>query len=102
PLATNESSIRQTRANHSTRHTLAPNIVAPKHSEIAEVESAIGDDWISPGFRIAAFGLVGWRKTAFFAVAVRRGLDQVHGPVLAVKVEAALSITDRSGANGWI
>src|SRR5260370_8852797 len=78
------------------------NVVTPKRAQVANIEPAVSDDWISPGFfhrSAGMFRLVGSREAAHLTVGLRSGLDQSGLPVLAVNIEPAIGAANRAGAD---
>src|SRR4051794_13359614 len=78
------------------------HVITPQPSKVAQIQPAVGDNWISPGPRSATRGLVRWRKSSSFAIGVRRRLDESRLTVLPVHIDAAVRVADGAGADGAI
>src|SRR5687767_401182 len=69
---------------------------------VADVEAAVGDRGVGPGFGLAPRGRVGRGEAAQFPIPFGSGLDQRHSSVLAVEVEAAVGIAEGRRADGTL
>ncbi|MFM1942415.1 MAG: hypothetical protein RI897_1397 [Verrucomicrobiota bacterium] len=75
-------------------------VEAPEAGPVADIEFAIGDGGVGPGFGLAAVGFIGGGEHGDFAVGFGVGLEEGDLAVIAVEDEVSIDGEDGAGGGG--